>query len=349
MFTIQNKNTNNKPHSLIAGVGSYLPKHVITSLDVNERLNSIKYLNVGNKIESIVGVKERRYAADDIQASDLGVQAALGALEDSGLTPNDLDTILYTSCSRDLGEPATACIIQSKLGALNAKRVMDVTNACNSFLSGLEVMNSMIACGLTKVGLVVSGEKLSTFVNWELKDLSELKEGFAALTLGDGGGAMVVVANNGDENRGIIASNFFSDGRAWDLSVVMGGGTISPRNVEDSYFLCDSIKLNSMAVKHLPTVIDNVLETSGYNLHEDIDLVVPHQVSYSIIEKLSRRYNYPIERIMVTLDRYGNLGAASVPVALKEAIRQGQVSKGSCILFVVGAAGFSAGAMIVTL
>ncbi len=339
---------NSGSHCLIAGVGSYLPEQVITSKDVDERLDGFAYRNVGNMVENIVGVKERRYAPSGMQASDLAVLASREALEDASLNPDDLDTILYTACCRDLGEPATACIVQSKLGALNAERVMDVSNACNSFLSGLELMNSMIASGLTKVGLVASGEKLSTFVNWRLKDQSELKLGFAALTLGDGGGAMVLTSNNGNKKRGIIASNFYADGREWDLSVVKGGGTISPRNVEDSYFTCDSIRLNALAVKHLPKVIDNVLELSGYH-HEDIDLVVPHQVSNLVVEKLSERYHYPIGRIMVILDRYGNLGAASIPVALKEAIHQGQVGKGSNILFVVGAAGFSAGAMIVTL
>jgi len=339
----------NNTKALIAGVGSYLPDQVVTNKDVDARLNGIGYLNVGNMVENIVGVKERRYAPSGMHSSDLAVLASREALEDASLNPDDLDTILYTSCSRDLAEPATASIVQSKLGALKAERVMDVSNACNSFLSGLELMNSMIASGLTKVGLVVSGEKLSTVVNWGLRDQSELKLGFAALTLGDGGGAMVLTSNNGNKKRGIIASSFYADGKAWNLSVVKGGGTISPRNAEDSYFTCDSVRLNVMAVRHVPTVIDNVLELSGYNLDEDIDLIVPHQVSYSMIEKLSKHYDYPIGRMMVILDRYGNLGAASIPVALKEAIHQERVGKGSNILFVVGAAGFSAGAIIVTL
>jgi 3-oxoacyl-(acyl-carrier-protein) synthase III len=336
-------------HCYIAGVGSYLPQQVITSIDIDKRLNGLSYLNVGKMIENITGVKERRYATDDMQASDLAVQAAFAALEDANVTPNDVDTILFTSCSRDLGEPATACLVQSKLGALKATRVLDITNACNSFMSGLELMNSMMATGLSKVGLVVSGERLSTFVNWHLTDPSELKRGFAALTLGDAGGAMVLLPRNGDEKRGILASSFYSDGREWNLSVVMGGGTISPRNIQDSYFICDSLKLSSLALKHLPSVINTALETAGYDLHRDIDLVIPHQVSYSIVEKLSKKMDYPMDKIMVTLSRYGNLGAASVPVALKEAVSDGRVGKGSNVLFVVGAAGFSASAMVVTL
>lgn len=338
-----------KLRGVIAGVGSYLPDQVVTSQDVNNRLNGIGYLNVGNMIETIVGVKERRHAEDGIQASDLGVRAAIDALEDAKISPADLDTILYTSCSRDLGEPATASLVQAKLGASNAMRVMDVANACNSFLSGLELMDTLISCGLSRVGLVVSGERLSTFVNWHLSDPSELKRGFAALTLGDGGGAVVVTQGNGDGSRGIRGSYFYSDGREWKLSVVMGGGTISPRNIEDSYFICDSLKLSKLAVKHLPVVIVKALELSGLDLHKDIDLVVPHQVSYSVIEKIAKRLNYPTKNVMITLERFGNLGAASVPVALKEAIREGRVGEGSNVMFVVGAAGFSAGAMVVTL
>jgi 3-oxoacyl-(acyl-carrier-protein) synthase III len=339
----------NRSRGLIAGVGSYLPDQVVTSSHVNSKLNGLGYLNVGNMIETIVGVKERRHADEGVQASDLGVRAAIEALEDAKISPADIDTILYTSCSRDLGEPATASIIQAKLGAINAMRVMDVANACNSFLSGLELMNTLIACGLSRAGLVVSGERLSTFVNWQLSDPAELKRGFAALTLGDGGGAVVVTPGNRNESRGIRGSYFYSDGREWKLSVVMGGGTISPRNIQDSYFICDSLKLSKLAVIHLPGVITKVLELSGLDLHKDIDLVVPHQVSMSVIEKIAKRLNYPTERVMITLERYGNLGAASVPVALKEAIKEGRVSEGSNVMFVVGAAGFSAGAMIVTL
>jgi 3-oxoacyl-(acyl-carrier-protein) synthase III len=340
--------TNTKHSSYIAGVGAYVPEQVVTSRDIDFRLNGLSYLNVGRMIETITGVKERRYCPDDMQSSDLAVKAALEAIKDANLTVNDIDTILFTSCSRDLGEPATASLIQSKLGAINAARVFDVANACNSFISGLEVMNSMISTGLSKVGLIVSGEKLSSFVNYHLKDPSELKKGFAALTLGDAGGAMVLLPSNGDEKRGIVASSFYADGREWKLSVVMGGGTISPRNAPDSYFTCDSLKLSTLALKHLPTVINKTLATAGINVDE-IDLVIPHQVAYSIVEKLSKKYDYPIGRIMVTLDRYGNLGAASVPVALKEAIGQGKAGKGSKVLFLVGAAGFSASAMLVNL
>lgn len=334
--------------SVIAGVGSYVPEQIITNKDVNDRLNGLGYLNVGNLIEKITGVKERRYAPDGIQASDLGVMAAKEALEEANLTPEDIDTILFTSCSRDLGEPSTASIVQSKLGAVRAERVMDVANACNSFLSGLEIIDSMVSTGLTKVGLVVSGEKLSTFVDWSVDNPSDLKAAFAAFTLGDGGGAMIVTENRNQDERGINSSHFFSDGTHWNLSVVMGGGTISPRNAEDSYFRCDSLKLNSLALKYIPLVIERALEESGYT-NEDIDLVVPHQVSYSVIEHISKRFNYPIEKIMVTLDRYGNIGAASVPIALGKALKEGKVHRGSRIVLVVGAAGFSAGSMVVTI
>ncbi len=332
--------------SVIAGVGSFLPDQVITNKKVDERLNGFSYMNVGNMIENITGIKERRYAREDVHCSDLATYAAQDALNNAGLKPDDLDAILFTSCSRDLGEPATACIIQHKLGAYNAQRVMDVSNACNSFLSGLDIMNSLISMGQAKTGLVVSGEKLSPFVNWNLKDQSELKKGFAALTLGDGGGAVVLTAKNGNNNEGILSSHFFSDGSKWELSVVMGGGCISPRNPEAYYFICDGLKLNSLALKHVPDAISKALEKSGYQLN-DIDLVIPHQVSLSVIEHIARLISYPIENIMVTLDAYGNNGAASVPIALSKAIQDGRVGKGSLILLVVGAAGFSAGSMVI--
>ncbi|MGQ0793595.1 MAG: 3-oxoacyl-ACP synthase III family protein [Deltaproteobacteria bacterium] len=332
----------NRIFSVVSGIGSYLPDGAVTSREVDERLADLKYLNVSHMVESITGVKERRHAPEGVHASDIAVFAAKDALSNSGHSPEDVDTILYTSCSRDLTEPATASIVQAKLGAVNARRVMDVTNACNSFLSGLEVINSLIAVGQTKIGLVVAGERLSTVVNWNLKNPMELKTGFAALTLGDGGGAFVVTPNSENGKRGIVGSHFFSDGREWELSVVRGGGTISPRNnLPDTYFHCDSLRLNRLAMKHIPEAVEGALEQSGFSL-EEIELVVPHQVSLSICEKIASKFNYPMEKIMVTLDRYGNMGAASIPFALKEAVKQGRVFKGSPVLLLGGAAGFSA-------
>jgi 3-oxoacyl-[acyl-carrier-protein] synthase-3 len=334
--------------SVVAGVGSYLPEEIITSKDVDTRLGAIRYLSPGNMVENITGVKERRYAPNDMQASDLAVEAARDAMEQAGISPDDLDVILFTACSRDLAEPATANIVQAKLGAARA-RVMDVTNACNSFLSGLEVMDALIARGLAKVGLVVSGEKLSTVVDWDLKNTSELESGFAALTLGDGGGAMVVTENNNHEKRGILATYFVSDGKEWPLSVVMAGGTISPRNnINDTYFKSDSLRLNRLAIKHVPHVIEQVMKITGWT-PADVDLVVPHQVSLSIAQKIARKFNWPIEKVMMVLDRYGNTGAASTPIALREAIREGRLRKGSGILLLGGAAGFSAGAVTLIL
>jgi len=340
---------NKKPMSVIAGIGAYLPDEVITSRNVDERLNNFHYLNVGDMLENITGVKERRYASDGMQASDLAVFAAREALKNSGHNPLDIETILYASCSRDLCEPATASIVQSKLGALNAKRVIDIANACSSFCSALEMMDALISTGKSTVGLVVSGERLSTVVNWNLKNPSELKTGFAALTLGDGGGAFILTENSKNENRGVVASHFFSDGREWPLSVVMGGGTISPRNnIEDTYFKCDSIRLNRLALKYIPDVIEHVLNMVGWKL-KDLDLVVPHQVSYSVIKKIAKRFKYPMEKISVTLERYGNIGAASIPIALNEAIKEGRVGEGSRVLLAAGAAGFSAGAILIVL
>jgi 3-oxoacyl-[acyl-carrier-protein] synthase-3 len=333
--------------SVVAGIGYYVPEQVVTSKFVDEQLNGIRYLGVGNMIEKIAGIKERRYASSKMQASDIAVLAARDALEQAGLTATDVDTVLFTACSRDIAEPATANVVQAKLGAVRA-RAMDVTNACNSALSGLEVMNSLIASGKTKVGLVVAGEKLSTVVNWNLKNIGDLKTGFAALTLGDGGGAMVLTANNNHEKRGIAASYFVSDGKEWPLSVVLGGGTLSPRNLDDTYFRSDSLKLNKLALKYVPYVIEKVMKITGWSFDE-LDLAVPHQVTVSVAEKIAKRVKFPFEKVMITVDRFGNTGAASTLMALREAINQGRVTKGSKVMLVGGAAGFSAGAITLIL
>jgi 3-oxoacyl-(acyl-carrier-protein) synthase III len=333
-----------RPSSYVAGSGHYVPETVVTSRDIDARL-AMERNGVGRLVESLTGVRERRHAPPGTDASDMAVPAARQALERAGRTPDDVDLLIFAACSRDLSEPATANIVQAKLGAKNA-HVLDVTNACNSFLNALDVADAQIATGRARCALVCSGELCSAWVNWNVKEKADLERAFAGLTLGDGGGAWVLEPANGADGRGLLASAFFSDGRHWELCVVRSGGSISPRNhVEgDTYFMSRTVPLNELAIEHVPRIIARVLGQTGWTL-DDVDLVAPHQVSTAMTTELARIHNFPLERITSTVERFGNCAAASIPIAYGEALDAGRIGPGSKVMLVGSAAGFGSAAI----
>lgn len=337
-----------KYSTIVAGVGYYVPETIITSDYVNSRFDTKLGQKIGSMVQTITGVKERRYAPPGTNSSDLAVKAANIALEKAGVSPENIDVLVFASASRDIAEPATANVVQEKLRA-NKAHVFDVGNACNSFVNAVDIVDSFIKSGRCEIGLVASGEVLSTtVVNWNLKSFKDLELGFAAFTLGDGGGAFVLKGMNRDDGRGIRGTFFQSYGEHWELSIVRGGGTMSPRNIEDTYFMSHSIKLNRLALKYMPLAVMEILKKVGWKPGE-IDIVVPHQVSERITRKLSKRVRIPMEKIVLTLYKYGNCAAASIPIALGEAIDEGRANKGDKVLLVGGAAGFSAGAIALVL
>lgn len=344
---IQDLASTGGPSSVIAGVGKYVPDKIVSSRAIAERLDLWGRFKIPHGIiEKLTGVKERRYAEDGEASSDMAARASEVALAQAGVSPTEIDTLIFAAASHDISEPATANILQEKLGARNA-HVMDVKNACNSFLNALDIMDSLIKTGRCRVGLVAAGEILSKCINWELNSLKEFELGFAALTLGDGGGAMVLKASPENE-RGILRSHFISDGSTWELATIKAGGTKYLLERSLSYFVSKSAEINKLALRHVPPVIKTVLQKSGWRI-EDIDLAVPHQVTQRLIVKICRLLNFPLERVAVTLNKYGNTAAASIPIALAEAIEHGLARAGSRVLLVGGASGFSAGAMTLVL
>jgi len=333
-----------RPASFLAGSGHYVPETVVTSADIDQRL-AMKRNGVGRLVESLTGVRERRHAPPGANASDMAVPAARQALERAGRRPEDVDLLIFAACSRDLSEPATANIVQAKLGASNA-HVLDITNACNSFLNALDMADAQIATGRSRCALVCTGELSSAWVNWSIEDKAGLDRAFAGLTLGDGGGAWVLEPANGVDGRGLLASTFFSDGRHWELCVVRSGGSISPRDhdAQDTYFMSNTIPLNNLAIEHVPRIIARVLDETGWTL-DDVELVAPHQVSTPMTTEISRLIGFPLERVISTVERYGNCAAASIPIAYGEALDAGRIGPGSKVMLVGSAAGFGSAAI----
>jgi acyl-CoA:acyl-CoA alkyltransferase len=333
----------------ITGVGHYLPDRRVTTAEVEQILTGRgEFAIPSGLIQLLTGVRERYWASEDQASSDLAAAAGRAALDHAGVHPLSLDLLIVASASHDVAEPSTAAITQSKLGCKNAA-TMDVKSACNSFINGLDVAASMIETGRAASVLVTAGEVISPVIDWEIGGMAALKRKFAGLTLGDAGGAVVVQALSagsasapaGPDARGVLPGEFMTDGDQWELCTVLFGGSLK-RMATGDMFDCRSDELAKLALQHLPDLFGKVLGRIGWDT-SDIALVVPHQVSRAVIVDLARRWDYPLDRCMITIDRYGNTAAASIPLALSLAEQAGRISRGDKIMLVGGAAGFSAG------
>ncbi len=331
-------------NSAIISVGSCLPEKIVRTDELEKHLKFQKVLRLPNGImRKFTGCREHREVDGKTNASDLAVTASQQAITRAAIKTDDIDLLIFCACSQDITEPATANIIQEKINAPNAQ-VMDVKNACNSFINGIDIADSMINTHKADTALICSGEVLSRYVDLNIKTRKDLELRAAGLTLGDGGGAVIMQRSNSREH-GIKATRFTSDGNHWRLAVVVAGGTMYPRAPEDpslTYFQSDSEKIIALARESIPPVIQTVLKDAGWE-PSDVDLVIPHQVTEKIIREISKAAGIPFERNIITLDRYGNTAAASIPIALNQAFETGLLQPGMKLLLVGGAAGFSAG------
>jgi 3-oxoacyl-[acyl-carrier-protein] synthase-3 len=334
--------------AVISGTGRHLPDEIWTSAMVEARVNreSNGWTIPKDIIRLAAGVVERRYAPDGTTSSELAAHAARRALVESGHEPEAIDLVIFASASHDVAEPATSNMLQASLGCTNAA-VMDVKNACNSFLNGLDVAHAFIETGRATRVVVAAGERLSPTIKWSIADNTDLAARLAALTLGDAGAAFVVEAGS-DGERGLLPGVFESDGRHWELSTVLGGGSMYGGEPERMFFECRSAKLQQLAVERIPRLVEQVLLKLDWSL-DDVALVVPHQVSRSVIERVTALLGFQADRCMVTLDRFGNTAAASIPLAFDTARRDGRVAAGDKVLLVGGAAGFSAAVIPIVL
>jgi 3-oxoacyl-[acyl-carrier-protein] synthase-3 len=334
------------PSAVITGLGHYLPEKVLSSLEVENRIRSNGYRLPEGIIQRLSGVVQRCYTPESAVSSELAALAGKHALEHANANPSSIDILIFASASQDISEPATANIVQENLECTSA-HVFDVKNACLSFLNALDIAAAYIHTGRAKRILITTGEVVSPVINWQINDPDDLSEKFAALTLGDGGGACLVEVS-ADQERGILPGHFFSDGTHWRRSTVLSGGTLLRRDASRFYFECDSAKLHALALEHIPPLITRTLSEVSWNL-QDIQLIVPHQASVPIIREICERLNYPLGRCAIIADQTGNMAAASIPVALSKAHNEGMVKQGDKILLVGGASGFSAGVIPIIL
>ncbi len=320
------------PVGVITGTGSYAPARTMA----NDEFAA--YLDTSDEwIRERTGIRERRIAAPEEATSDLAVFAAKKALESADIEAGSLDGILVATATPDLLFPSTACLVQARLGADKAF-AFDLNAVCSGFVYAMGVAKSMIESGAARRLLVIGSEVMSRTLDWSDRG--------TCILFGDGAGAVVVEASD-TAAKGLETFRLRADGRYWEMIHVPGGGSRRSGTESDPYIRMKGGETFKMAVRSLQESVMDVLSSSGVSPSE-IDLLVPHQANIRIIDALASRLGLPPEKVMVNIDRYGNTSAASIPVALDEAVRSGRVSEGSRVLLTAFGAGVTWGSGLLT-
>jgi 3-oxoacyl-[acyl-carrier-protein] synthase-3 len=328
----------------MSSVAAYLPEGVRTSREVEQRIaaESPAVRVRPGIIEARTGIRERRVAAEHEQCSDLAVRAARQALDEAGLSVCDVDLLIFAAASQDLIEPATAHIVQHKLGT-NCQ-VLDVKNACNSFLNGLQVAESLIVSGAARNALVVTGEICSRAVRWHVKDADEFRRFFPSWTMGDA--AAAVLLTPADDSRGIVFRQFAARSAHWPLATIPYGGSMHPRGDEYAYLHGDGPALKDAFVANGPAILHDMLRTGGYGFDE-FDHIFVHQVGLAYHAELLAATGIPAERVRGTVTHLGNMASATLPVAHALAVADGTVRAGERVLWLGMASGISVGVLVI--
>lgn len=318
--------------SVITATGSYLPERILT----NEELSTM----VDTSDEWIVarsGIKQRHIAADGELTSDLATNAANAALESAGLTAADIDLVLVATATPDETFPATATTVQRKLGMTNGF-AFDVQAVCTGFIYALATADNFIKAGQATRALVIGAETFSRIIDW--------KDRTTCVLFADGAGAVILEAaeeEGTNQDRGILTSHLHADGTHHDLLYVDGG----PSSTQTTGHLKMAGKeVFRHAVKNLASVVGEALDATGLKA-DDIDWLVPHQANKRIIDGTCRKLKMDPEKVVVTVDRHGNTSAASVPLALDEAVRDGRIKRGDVLLLEAMGGGFTWGSALV--
>jgi 3-oxoacyl-[acyl-carrier-protein] synthase-3 len=313
----------------IIGTGSYAPERIMTNAELEKMVETSD-----EWITSRTGIKERRIAADNEYTSDMASKAALRAMDNAAITAEEIDLIIVATVSPDMMFPATACWVQTKIGAKNAA-CFDVSAACSGFLYALEIAQQFITSCTYNTVLVIGADKLSSLVDWSDRNTCVL--------FGDGAGAAIL--RNRTDSHGVIATYMGSDGNYSDILYMPGGGCKCPITPENVAQRLNTIKMNGretykQAVNSMFNAANVALNKAGLKI-EDIACIIPHQANMRIIEGIADRLNVPMERFFINLDRFGNTSAAAVAMALDEANQTGRIKIGDYVLLVVFGGGLT--------
>lgn len=302
----------------IVGIGRYLPEKIVTNADLE------KIMDTSDEwIRTRTGIEERRIADDNTNTSDMGFAAAQKAIQDAGITPEDIDLILVATVTPDQPFPSVACMLQERLGAKNAA-AMDVSAACAGFMYGIITGKQFVESGAYKHVLVVGVEKLSKITDWNDRN--------TAVLFGDGAGAVIV--GEVSEGRGILSFELGAD------------GTGAKHLYQDEYIIMNGREVFKFAVRQMGESCINVLEKAGLT-KEDVDFLIPHQANIRIMEASRQRLELPVEKMSKTVHKYGNTSAASIPISIVEEIEAGRIKDDDLIVMVGFGGGLTWGAIAI--
>jgi 3-oxoacyl-[acyl-carrier-protein] synthase-3 len=314
--------------SIVRGVGSYLPERIITNDELSKTLDTSD-----EWIQQRVGIKQRHVAADGEFTSDLALHAAKRALDDARLSADEIDLIIVATTTPDLTFPATAAIVQQKLG-MHHGAAFDIQAVCSGFVYAMVTADSYLKNGVARRALVIGAETTSRILDWTDRT--------TAVLFGDGAGAAVVELG-GDGERGILASSLRSDGHFAD-KLNTTGGVSTTKTIGNVHM--EGKEVFRHAVGKITDVVENVLSATGYTV-KDLDWFVPHQANLRIIQGAGEKLHIPPEKVVITVDRHANTSAASVPLALTEAVKDGRIKRGDLVMIEAMGGGFTWGASLI--
>ncbi|MEH7482351.1 beta-ketoacyl-ACP synthase III [Neobacillus drentensis] len=302
----------------IVGIGRFLPEKIVTNKDLE------KIMDTSDEwIRTMTGIEERRIAADDVNTSDMAFEAAKKAIQDAGITAEEIDLILVATVTPDTPFPSVACRIQERLGAKKAA-AMDVSAACAGFMYGIVTAKQFIETEVYKYVLVVGVEKLSKVTDWSDRN--------TAVLFGDGAGATIIGPVS--ENRGILSFELGAD------------GTGSKHLYQDEYIIMNGREVFKFAVRQMGESCINVLEKAGLT-KDDVDFLIPHQANIRIMEASRQRLDLPVEKMSKTINKYGNTSAASIPISIVEDLEEGRIKDDDLIVMVGFGGGLTWGAIAI--
>lgn len=318
--------------AVVRGCGAYLPDNVVTNADLARKVDTSD-----EWITSRTGIKQRHLVSGNEKTSDLALNAARAALDDARLEAGDLDAILLATTTPDETFPATATTVQAALG-MTRGFAMDVQAVCSGFIFAMATANSYLITGQAKTILVIGAETFSKILDW--------KDRTTCVLFGDGAGAVVLQSSPGsgtNDDRGILASKLHSDGRLHDALYVDGG----PGSTQTTgYVRMQGREVFRHAVVNLADIVREILDEAGLGI-DDIDWVVPHQANKRIIDGATKRLGLDPAKVVITVDHHANTSAASVPLALAEAVGDGRIKQGDLVLLEAMGGGFTWGANLV--
>lgn len=314
----------------IVGVGSYAPPKVLTNKDLEKMVDT-----TNEWIVERTGIKERHIADDKVATSDIGLEAAKRALKDAKVKPEELDLIIVATITPDFAFPATACLIQDRLGAKKAA-AFDLEAACSGFIYGLSVAKGFIASGEYDTVLVIASEVLSKITDWE--------DRATCVLFGDGAGAAVLRA--APEGQGILSTYLRADGGNWNLLWVPAGGSRTPsthKSIDKRLHYMkmeEGNKVFKVAVQSMQEAALEGIKRAGVRV-EELSLLIAHQANLRIINAVAKRLKLPPKKVFINLDRYGNTSAASIPLALDEVVKKKRIKRGDLVILVAFGGGFT--------